>query len=217
MKGENRVRDRLDGVELWLTWVLPIIGILLGLYKWVIQSHAPFFFLFTLIPPVLFGYTVEYLSNKQWRLSVWRTDSSQDGFQSTIGLIYGGFTQLLLFCLGNSLLFTNSITGKLEWVLMFIIVGTIFGLLFMILSIEDGFYTIFNASYYKNEGSVRTALRNGITFYSIFSFLFSIICMIGHSFLMGSVPITFFLWLVIVGSFFLITPFLIIGYTSFQQ
>ena len=41
--------------------------------------------------------------------------------------------------------------------------------------------------------------------------------MIGHSFLMGSVPITFFLWLVIVGSFFLITPFLIIGYTSFQQ
>ena len=217
MKGENRVRDRLDGVELWLTWVLPIIGILLGLYKWVIQSHAPFFFLFTLIPPVLFGYTVEYLSNKQWRLSVWRTDSSQDGFQSTIGLIYGGFTQLLLFCLGNSLLFTNSITGKLEWVLMFIIVGTIFGLLFMILSIEDGFYTIFNASYYKNEGSVRTALRNGITFYSFFSFLFSIICMIGHSFLMGSVPITFFLWLVIVGSFFLITPFLIIGYTSFQQ
>ncbi|MEC9026530.1 MAG: hypothetical protein VYD20_02490, partial [Candidatus Neomarinimicrobiota bacterium] len=217
MKGENRVRDRLDGVELWLTWVLPIIGILLGLYKWVIQSHAPFFFLFTLIPPVLFGYTVEYLSNKQWRLSVWRTDSSQDGFQSTVGLIYGGFTQLLLFCLGNSLLFTNSITGKLEWVLMFIVVGTIFGLLFMILSIEDGFYTIFNASYYKNEGSVRTALRNGITFYSFFSFLFSIICMIGHSFLMGSVPITFFLWLVIVGSFFLITPFLIIGYTSFQQ
>ncbi|MEC9273899.1 MAG: hypothetical protein VX680_04350, partial [Candidatus Neomarinimicrobiota bacterium] len=179
MKGENRVQNRLDGVELWLTWVVPIVGILLGLYKWVIQSHAPYFFLFTLIPTVLFGYTFEYWSNKHWRLSVWRTNYSQDGFQSTVGLIYGGFTQLLLFCLGSSLPFTSSIGGKLEWVLMLIIVGTVFGLLYMILSIEDGFYTVFNASYYKKEGSVRAALRNGITFYSIFSFLFSIICMIG--------------------------------------
>jgi hypothetical protein len=101
--------------------------------------------------------------------------------------------------------------------LMLIIVGTIFGLLYMILSIEDGFYTVFNASYYKKEGSVRSALRNGITFYSIFSFLFSFICMIGHSFLMGSVPISFFLWLIVVASFILITPFLIIGYNSFQR
>jgi len=190
MKGENRVQYRLDGVELWLTWVLPIVGILLGLYKWVIQSHAPYFFLFTLIPPVLFGW-----------LSVWRTNYSQDGFQSTVGLIYGGFTQLLLFCLGNSLPFTNSLNGKLEWVLMLIVVGTVFGLLYMVLSIEDGFYTVFNASYYKKEGSVRAALRNGITFYSIFSFLFSFICMIGHSFLMGSVPISFFLWLTVIASF----------------
>ena len=41
--------------------------------------------------------------------------------------------------------------------------------------------------------------------------------MIGHSFLMVSVPISFFLWLIVVASFILITPFLIIGYNSFQQ
>ena len=81
-------------MELWLTWILPVAGILLGLYKWVIQSNAPYFFLYTLIPPILFGYTFEYWSNKHWRLSAWRTNNSQDGFQSTIGLIYGGFSQL---------------------------------------------------------------------------------------------------------------------------
>ena len=110
MKGENRVQNRLDSVELWLTWILPVAGILLGLYKWVIQSNAPYFFLYTLIPPILFGYTFEYWSNKHWRLSAWRTNNSQDGFQSTIGLIYGGFSQLLLFCLGNSLSFSNSVS-----------------------------------------------------------------------------------------------------------
>ena len=85
------------------------------------------------------------------------------------------------------------------------------------LSIEDGFYTIFNASYYKKESSVRSALRSGITFYSIFYFLFSFICMVGHSFLMGSVPISFFLWLTVIASFILIVPLSIIGYNSFHQ
>ena len=217
MKGENRVQNRLDSVELWLTWILPVAGILLGLYKWVIQSNAPYFFLYTLIPPILFGYTFEYWSNKHWRLSAWRTNNSQDGFQSTIGLIYGGFSQLLLFCLGNSLSFSNSVSGKIEWILMFTFVGTITGLLYLMLSIEDGFYTIFNASYYKKESSVRSALRSGITFYSIFYFLFSFICMVGHSFLMGSVPISFFLWLTVIASFILIVPLSIIGYNSFHQ
>ena len=41
--------------------------------------------------------------------------------------------------------------------------------------------------------------------------------MIGHSFLMGSVPISFFLWLTVIASFILIAPFLIMGYNSFQQ
>ena len=100
---------------------------------------------------------------------------------------------------------------------MLTFVGTISGVLYLILSIEDGFYTIFNASYYKKEGSVRSALRNGLTFYSIFYFIFSFICMIGHSFLMGSVPVSFFVSLTVIASFILIVPFLIIGYNSFQQ
>ena len=52
MKGENKVLDRLKNVELLLAWVIPGLGLALGIYKWVIQEHAPYFFLFTLIPPV---------------------------------------------------------------------------------------------------------------------------------------------------------------------
>ncbi|GIS73114.1 MAG: hypothetical protein CM1200mP10_26910 [Candidatus Neomarinimicrobiota bacterium] len=47
MKGENRVLDRLENVELLLTWVIPGSGLVLGAYKWVIQEHAPYFFFFT--------------------------------------------------------------------------------------------------------------------------------------------------------------------------
>jgi len=113
MKGENRVLDRLENVELLLAWVIPGLGLVLGIYKWVIQEHAPYFFLFTLIPPIVFGYTVVYLATRHWKLWVWRTNISREGFQPTIGLIWGGITQLLLFCVGNVLPFTS--TFSVSW------------------------------------------------------------------------------------------------------
>ena len=108
MNGENRVLDRLENVELLLTWVIPVAGLVLGIYKWVIQEHAPYFFFFTLIPPVIFGYSVLYLASRHWKLLVWRTNLSRDGFQPTIGFIWGGITQLLLFCVSNTVAFTST-------------------------------------------------------------------------------------------------------------
>ena len=85
---------------------------------------------------------------------MWRTNLSQDGFQPTIGLIWGGITQLLLFCMGNSLPFTSTFAGKLEWIIIVMFVITVFGLLNDILSMEDGFITVFNRAHYRMEGSV---------------------------------------------------------------
>ena len=216
MKGENRVSNRLENVELLLAWVIPGAGLVLGIYKWVIQEHAPYFFFFTLIPPIVFGYTVVYQATRHWKLWVWRTNLSQDGFQPTIGLIWGGITQLLLFCMGNSLPFTSTFSGKLEWIIIVMFVITVFGLLNDILSMEDGFITVFNRAHYRMEGSVRSVLSYGVALYGLYSFIFSLICMVGYSFLMGPVPLSFFAWLTGMASFLLAMPFLLINYRNYQ-
>ena len=216
MKGENKVLDRLKNVELLLAWVIPGVGLVLGVYKWVIQEHAPYFFLFTLIPPIVFGYTVVYLATRHWKLWVWRTNLSRNGFQPTIGLIWGGITQLLLFCVGNALLFTSTFSGKLEWIIIIMFLSTVFGLLNDILSMEDGFIAVFNRAHYKKEGSVRSVLSYGVVLYGLFSFIFSVICIVGHSFLKGPVPLSFFAWLTVMASFLLATPFLLINYRNYQ-
>jgi len=216
MKGENRVLDRLENVELLLTWVIPGSGLVLGTYKWVIQEHAPYFFFFTLIPPIVFGYTVVYLATRHWKLWVWRTNLSRGGFQPTIGLIWGGITQLLLFCVGNVLPFTSTFSGKLEWIIIIMFAITVFGLLNDILSMEDGFIAVFNRAHYKKEGSVRSVLSYGVVLYGLYAFIFSLICMVGHSFLMGPVPLSFFAWLTGMASFLLVTPFLLINYRNYQ-
>ena len=172
MKGENKVLDRLKNVELLLAWVIPGVGLVLGVYKWVIQEHAPYFFLFTLIPPIIFGYTVVYLATRHWKLWVWRTNLSRNGFQPTIGLIWGGITQLLLFCVGNALLFTSTFSGKLEWIIIIMFLTTVFGLLNDILSMEDGFIAVFNRAHYKKEGSVRSVLSYGVVLYGLFFIYF---------------------------------------------
>ena len=216
MKGENRVLDRLENVELLLTWVIPGSGLVLGAYKWVIQEHAPYFFFFTLIPPIVFGYTVVYLATRHWKLWVWRTNLSRGGFQPTIGLIWGGITQLLLFCVGNVLPFTSTFSGKLEWIVIIMFVSTVFGLLNDILSMEDGFIAVFNRAHYKKEGSVRSALSYGVVLYGLYSFIFSLLCMVGHSFLMGPVPLSFFALLTAIASYLLVPPILLINYRKNQ-
>ena len=97
---------------------------------------------------------------------------------------------------------------------MFVII--VFGLLNDILSMEDGFIAVFNRAHYKKEGSVRSVLSYGVVLYGLFSFIFSVICMVGHSFLMGPVPLSFFAWLTAIASFLLATPFLLINYRNYQ-
>lgn len=189
--------------RLLLTRLLPTTFILAGSFYWLLVLRVDASYLcFLIFISLVFSASVVTLARRRklwsWNEPFWVPP-----------LVWAGYTMICFSIIGRILILPTDFGSVTESAAAGFLIWTTWGVLFDILAMEAGVFTIFNRAYFKKLGTIASAKSYGFYFFGSFGLISTLIAKIGYRLLIElSAPVSP-AWTFVIGSAALSLPFLL--------